>query len=157
MSNYYLCGPTIYVIRYCSEWQQGWDWQFDAWFWNGIHSSSRDRTSWQSIQYECFDSKSKCPCCWRRDFTQLRTRDKQKEEKAGRKYCFSILLRELPSLGRILNQFDESASAFDIYEEIINLDSLIEFLVQQNNLYLQQNERNFLASTEEMKAFIGVN
>ena len=33
---------------------------------------------------------------------------------------------------------------------------LIELLVQQSNLYLQQNKRNFLIKSEEMKAFIGV-
>ena len=31
--------------------------------------------------------------------------------------------------GRVANQFDKSASAFDIYEQIIYLDVLIEILV----------------------------
>ena len=31
--------------------------------------------------------------------------------------------------GRVANQFDKSASAFDIYEQILNLDVLIEILV----------------------------
>ena len=56
--------------------------------------------------------------------------------------------------GRVSYQFDESASAFNTYP---NLDVLIELLVQQNDLYSQQNRRNFLNIAEEMKAFIGVN
>ena len=59
--------------------------------------------------------------------------------------------------GRISHQLDESASAFDIFEQVINLDILLELLVQQSNFYSQQNERNFLINPVEMKAFIGVN
>ena len=39
----------------------------------------------------------------------------------------------------------------------INLDVLIELLVQQSNLYLQQNRRNFLTNAKEMKTFMAVN
>ena len=59
--------------------------------------------------------------------------------------------------GRVSQQFDECASAFDIYEQNINLDVSIELLAQQSNLYLQQSGRNFLTRASEMKAFIGVN
>ena len=49
------------------------------------------------------------------------------------------------------------ASAFNIYEQVINLDVLSELLVQQSNLYLQQNGRNFLIKVKGMKGFIVVN
>ena len=54
-------------------------------------------------------------------------------------------------------QFDKIVSAFDIYEQVINLDSLIELLVQQSNFYSQRNGRNFLTNFEKMKALIGFN
>ena len=54
-------------------------------------------------------------------------------------------------------QFDKSASAFHVYEQVINLVVLIGLLVQQSNLYLEQNRRNFLSNGKEMKAFVGVN
>ena len=44
-----------------------------------------------------------------------------------------------------------------MYEQVNNLDVLIKLLVQQSNLFLQQNGRNFLTNTKEIKAFIGVN
>ena len=56
---------------------------------------------------------------------------------------FSTFPENFPLEGRVANQFDESPSAFDIYEEVINLDILIEILVQQSNLYSQQNWRKF--------------
>ena len=59
--------------------------------------------------------------------------------------------------GGVYYKFDKSASAFDIYEQFIILDVLIELFAQQSNLYLQQNRRNFLINAEEIKAFIGVN
>ena len=58
--------------------------------------------------------------------------------------------------GWVSNQFDESALAFNIYEQAINGVS-IEFLLQQSNLYLQQIRKNFLNDATEMKAFIDVN
>ena len=39
--------------------------------------------------------------------------------------------------GRVSYQFDENASDFDIYEQVINLYVLTEMLVQQSNLYSQ--------------------
>ena len=56
----------------------------------------------------------------------------------SREYCFLE--------GRIANQFQKSASTFDIYEQIINLNLLIEILVQQINLYWQQNWMNFVTN-----------
>ena len=57
----------------------------------------------------------------------------------------------------VFYQFDGSASAFDIYEQVINLDVFIKLLVEESNLYSQQNVRKFLTNTREIKAFIGVN
>ena len=59
--------------------------------------------------------------------------------------------------GRVTNQFQESASAFNIYKQIFNLNLLIEIIVQQCNLYLQQNLRKFLTNVSEMKVLVGVN
>ena len=59
--------------------------------------------------------------------------------------------------GRVTNQFEESASAFNIYKQIFNLILLIEIIVQQCNLYLQQNLRKFLTNVSEMKVLVGVN
>ena len=73
------------------------------------------------------------------------------------KQRFSTFSRKLYCWERCFNQFDKSISTFDIYEQVINLDVLIELLVQQSNLHSQQNGRTFLANVEEMKAFIGVN
>ena len=56
----------------------------------------------------------------------------------------------------VFYQFDKSALAFDIYEQVLNLDVLIELLVQQSNLYSQQNGRNILARVEEKKPFAGL-
>ena len=38
---------------------------------------------------------------------------------------------------RVANQFEKSVSAFDNYEQVINLDVLIEILVQQSNLSIR--------------------
>ena len=56
----------------------------------------------------------------------------------------------------VSHQFDKSASAFDIFEKVINLNVLIQLLVQQNNLHLQHNGRNFLNNVKEVKALIGI-
>ena len=50
-----------------------------------------------------------------------------------------------------------SIYALDIYDQVINLDVLIELLAQQSNLYSQQDRRNFLTNVKELKTFTGVN
>ena len=50
-----------------------------------------------------------------------------------------------------------SIYALDIYDQVINLDVLIELLTQQSNLYSQHDRRNFLTNVEELKTFTGVN
>ena len=90
---------------------------------------------------------------------------KQKEKKAGTgntlitwKCNISPHTQENCLLeGGIFYQFEESASALDIYDQVINLDVLIELLAQQSNLYSQQDRRNFLTNVEELKTFTGVN
>ena len=58
----------------------------------------RDWTYWQSRQCDCFDTKSKYPCYWRRHHTH--TKELETNKKARRKYpnlmemqCFSTFLR----------------------------------------------------------------
>ena len=58
---------------------------------------------------------------------------------------------------KVFYQFDGSSSALDICKQIINIDVVIQLLVQQSNLYLQQNGRNFLTDAKEIKDFIDVN
>ena len=58
---------------------------------------------------------------------------------------FSIFPRELSSWGRSFYEFDENASVFNIYEQVINFDVLIEILVQ-NNLYSPQNGKNIFSN-----------
>ena len=38
-----------------------------------------------------------------------------------------------------------------------SLEELLEFLVEQLNLYAHQNGRNFTVTKEELKAFLGIN
>ena len=90
----------------------------------------------QSTQCECFDIRSKCLYCWPRDQTHKITRDKQKERKKPEentpvtwKRKVSLYSQENCLLkGRVANQFGKSASAFNIFEQIIILDVLIEIL-----------------------------
>ena len=58
-------------------------------------------------------------------------------------------------VGEVCHQSKESASPLEVYEKVVNLDVLIEFLVTQSNLYSQQNGRHFITNTREMKSFLG--
>ena len=71
--------------------------------------------------------------------------------------CFSKFSRIFFLEDRVANQFEESASAFNIYKHIFHLNLLIEIIVQQCNLYLQQILRKFLTNAWEMKILVGVN
>ena len=57
----------------------------------------------------------------------------------------------------VFEHFQKNASALNICEQVINLGVLTELLVQQSNLYSQQNRRYFLTYVQEMKALIAVN
>ena len=70
---------------------------------------------------------------------------------------FFIFPRNCLLKGEVFYQFDGCTSAFNIYEQFIHLDVFIKLLVQESNLYLQQNGRKFLTNAREIKAFIGVN
>ena len=56
----------------------------------------------------------------------------------SREYCYLEC--------RVTNQFEESASTFDIYKQIIHLNLLIEILAQQTNLYSQQSWMKFFTN-----------
>ena len=71
--------------------------------------------------------------------------------------CFSKFSRIFFLEGRVANQFEESASVFNIYKQIFHLNLLMEIIVQQCNLYLQQILRKFLTNVWEMKILVGVN
>ena len=71
--------------------------------------------------------------------------------------CFSKFSRIFFLEGSVANQFEESASAFNIYKQIFHLNLLIEIIVQQCNLYLQHILRKFLTNAWEMKILVGVN
>ena len=59
--------------------------------------------------------------------------------------------------GEICHQLRENVSPVEIFEKVVSLDILVELLVSESNLYAQQNGRNFITNSEEMKAFIRVN
>ena len=79
--------------------------------------------------------------------THTKELDTKKREKTRRKYPdypeklgFCTVLRKIFFFEeRVTNQFDESALAFNIYEQITNSNYVIEILVQQSNFYFQQN------------------
>ena len=72
----------------------------------------------------------------------LKTRDKQKEKKiqkkAPRSHGNASFLHILK--GRVANEFDESASTFDIYEQIFNLDVLIDTCATKQRLFATKLE-----------------
>ena len=69
---------------------------------------------------------------------------------------FSVSFRELHSSGRSFLPIWRKYLTSRCCEQVINIDVLTELLVQQSNLYSQQNGRKFLPNTKEMKSFIGV-
>ena len=69
---------------------------------------------------------------------RIETKEKRKkpEENTPWKRNVSPHSRENCFLeGGVSYQFDESASTFNIYKQVINLDVLIEILVRQSNFY----------------------
>ena len=57
----------------------------------------------------------------------------------------------------IIHQFPEHHVPFDVFSVLTNLDELGKFLVNKNNLYAQQNGREFYFKKQEKKAFLGIN
>ena len=54
--------------------------------------------------------------------------------------------KECILVGKVCLQLKESASHLDVYETVVNLNVLIEFLFIQTNLYLQQNSCHFITN-----------
>ena len=57
----------------------------------------------------------------------------------------------------VIHPFPENHTPFDVFSDVTNLEKLLELLVNQSNLYAQQNGREFKTNFEEMKAFLGIN
>lgn len=50
-----------------------------------------------------------------------------------------------------------SPTPFDIFSAVTNLQELVKILVEQSNIYAQQNGREFMTNDQEMSAFLGIN
>lgn len=59
--------------------------------------------------------------------------------------------------GTVKKIFPELVKPMEVYEQVLNLDILVELLVAESNLYAQQKGRKFLTNNEEIKAFLGIN
>ena len=57
----------------------------------------------------------------------------------------------------VICPFPENHTPFDVFSVVTNLDPLQKLLVDQSNLYTQQNGREFKTNTDEMKAFLRIN
>ena len=57
----------------------------------------------------------------------------------------------------VLLDFGEDNVFIAIFESVSQFDELIIYVVQQINLYMNQNDRVFLTDVEEMKAFTDIN
>ena len=52
---------------------------------------------------------------------------------------------------------NETLSPIKIFSLMTGLKELVELIVEQSNLYVHQNGRNFTVTKEELKAFLGIN
>ena len=57
----------------------------------------------------------------------------------------------------VTHSFPDNHTPFDVFSVVTNLNILLELLVDQSNLYAQQNGREFKTNIDEMKAFLGIN
>ena len=57
----------------------------------------------------------------------------------------------------VKHEFPENHTPFIIFEKFVNLDILVELLVNETNIYAQQYGCNFYTTSDEMKAFLGIN
>lgn len=55
-----------------------------------------------------------------------------------------------------LLDFPENPSRVLVFESTSSLNDLVSLICEQTNLYAAQNGRNFVATTEEVKAFLDV-
>ena len=51
----------------------------------------------------------------------------------------------------------DNHTPFDLFSVATNLDPLLKLLVDQSNLYAQENGREFKTNSDEMKAFHRIN
>ena len=56
----------------------------------------------------------------------------------------------------IIHQFLEHHIPFDVFSDVTYLDDLVRLLVDESNLYAQQNGREFYTKEQEMRTFIGI-
>ena len=56
-----------------------------------------------------------------------------------------------------IHQLPEHHIAFDVFFAVTNLDKLVKLLVDESNLYAQQNGRELHSNEQEMRAFLGIN
>ena len=52
---------------------------------------------------------------------------------------------------------NETVSSIEIFSLATGLEELLELIVEQSNLYIHQNGRNFTVTKAELKAFLGIN
>ena len=57
----------------------------------------------------------------------------------------------------IIRQFPEHHTSVDVFFAVVNLDGLVKLFVNESNLYVQQNGREFHSNKKEMRAFLGIN
>ena len=57
----------------------------------------------------------------------------------------------------IIHQFPEHHTYVDVFFAVVNLDGLVKLFVNESNLYVQQNGREFHSNKKEMRAFLGIN
>ena len=62
-------------------------------------------------------------------------------------------MQRFSTFSRELSSWRRSISAFDIYEQFINIDVLIKLLVQQSSFDPYLSGKNFLTSSAEMKTW----
>ena len=58
---------------------------------------------------------------------------------------------------KVTHTCPDNHTSFGVISVVTNLHPLLKLLLDQINLYVQQNEREFQASIDEMKALLGIN
>ena len=80
---------------------------------------------------------------------QSKKKEKNKKEEFKQEECHLVPERQ-PNL-------NETVFPIEIFPLVTSLEELLELIVEQSNLYVHQNERNFRDTKEERKAFLGIN
>ena len=57
----------------------------------------------------------------------------------------------------IIDQFRQENIPFDVFYAVTNLACLLKLLVDESNLYVQQNGREIHTNEQEMRVFLGIN